>query len=84
MKGIRNLVSLKKDNSSNNITLNTGGKIETDPNIIAEEFNNYLINISKHIKEKIPSTRKHFSEYLKRSLINSFFFQPIETEEICI
>ena len=83
LKGIRNLVSLKKDNSSNNITLNIGGKIQTDPNI-AEEFNNYFINISKHIKEKIPPTRKHFSEYLKRSSINSFFFQPIETEEICI
>ena len=57
-------------------------KIETDPNKIADEFNNYFINISKHIKEKIPPTRKHFSEYLKRSSINSFFFQFIETEEI--
>ena len=36
----------------------------------------------KRIKEKIPPTRKHFSEYLKRSSINSFFFQPIEAQEI--
>ena len=77
-KGIRNFVLLKKDNSSNNITLNVGGKIETDPNKIADEFNNYFINISKNIKEKIPPTRKHFSEYLKHSLINSFFFNLLK------
>ena len=58
-KGIRNLVLLKKDNSSNNITLNIGGKIETDPSKITEEFDNYFINISKHIKEKIPPKVKY-------------------------
>ena len=46
------------------------------------EFNIYFINISKHNKEKIPPTHKHFSEYLNRSSINSFSFHPIVTEEI--
>ena len=48
-KIIPNLVSSKIDNSSNNINLNKGGKIETDPDIIAEEFNKYFIDISNHI-----------------------------------
>ena len=49
---------------------------------INQSFNDYFINISKNIQEKIAPTRKHFSDYLKQPSANSFFFRPIKVEEI--
>ena len=62
--------------------MNNGEKNETDPRQIADAFNDYFINISKNIQEKIAPTRKHFSDYLKQPSANSFFFRPIKVEEI--
>ena len=36
-------------------------------NQIANEFNNYFVNVGSNLAAKIPSSEKHFSEYLKES-----------------
>ena len=46
--------------------MKNGEKNETDPRQIADAFNDYFIDISKNIQEKIAPTRKHFSDYLKQ------------------
>ena len=61
--------------------MNNGEKNETDPRKIADAFNDYFINFN-NIQEKIPPTRKHFSDYLKQPSANSFFVRPIKVEEI--
>ena len=52
----------------------------TDENHIAEEFNNYFINIGNKLAEKIMAT-KNFNEYLNRPASTLFHFHPIEEKE---
>ena len=52
----------------------------SDENQIAEEFNNYFINIGTKLAEKIMST-KNFNEYLNRPASTLFHLHPIEEIE---
>ena len=52
----------------------------TDENHIAEEFNNYFINIGTKLAEKNMAT-KNFNEYLNRPASTLFHFHPIEEKE---
>ena len=52
----------------------------SDENQIAEEFNNYFINIGTKLAEKIMAT-KNFNEYLNRLTSALFDFHPIKEKE---
>ena len=38
-----------------------------DKNCIANSFNDYFVNIGSNLAAKIPSSEKHFSDYLQQT-----------------
>ena len=38
-----------------------------DQRVIANEFNNFFVNVGSNLAAKIPSSEKHFSEYMKQT-----------------
>ena len=81
-KGIKELISLRKEENKNIIELNTDSKKVQDPTLIAEEFNNFFSEITKKIRSKIPLTNKPYTSYLKNPEQNSLFFEAISCHEI--
>ena len=82
-KGVNELVSLKPSKSKRaNFTLDINKKSKSELLKIVKEFNKYFTNIADDIKSKIPPTRKNFRQYLDRSNPNTFFFTPVDSEEI--
>ena len=53
----------------------------TDPVIIANKFNEYFINISNSLADKIP-TAEPFNSYLNHPTNCVFLFQPITEGKI--
>ena len=51
-------------------------KIEGDQ-AIANEFNRFFCNLGTSLKPEIPTTNKHFSEYLPPPIQDSLFFEPL-------
>ena len=73
--------SLNRNKKKNNSTeFNVNDQTITDENHIAEEFNNYFINIGNKLAEKIMAT-KNFNEYLNIPASTLFHFHPIEEKE---
>ena len=88
--GINEIINTKaaKQNSPdcieeviNNETKET--KNITDPTEIANNFNNYFTSIGDQIlKDRKYAGNKHFTEYLKEPMINSFMIKPTDKTEI--
>ena len=38
-----------------------------DQSVIANEFNNFFVNVGSNLAAKIPSSEKHFSEYMNQT-----------------
>lgn len=82
-KGINNILNkVDNKNNNNNVSLKINDQQINDPLLISNSFNKHFTNIADKIRNKIPPTNKHFSNYLKNSNPNSFFFSPVDTEEI--
>ena len=81
--GINEIVNLRpKTTSAPNCIVNNGITL-TDPENIANSFNNYFSNVAKNILDKRKfEGNKHFSHYLKNSNINSFFIKRTDEAEI--
>ena len=57
-------------------------EINSNPLSIANGFNNYFSSIAQNLQENINTTGSNFSDYLKNPSENSFFFEPVDSEEI--
>ena len=62
-------------------SISVEGKTILDPQNIAENFNNFFTSIGKNIQKKIFPTKKHFSNYLKDPITDTFFISPTTREE---
>ena len=82
-KGIKCIISLKPGNfdSVSYLKDDNGSKI-SDPVKIANEFNNYFINVASNITKKLPRTPKSPLDYLSSPNLDSFFISPCTAEEI--
>ncbi len=81
--GIKSIISLKPGNfNSVSYLKDENGSEISDPKIIANEFNNYFINVAKNISKKIPRTPKSPLDYLSNPIMDSFFISPCTPEEI--
>ena len=80
--GIRNLVSLKSKKTQNPISLSIGSTISSDPEEVAETFNDFFASVADKVRSTIPPSNHHFSSFLKNSNPNSIFLQPVSPEEI--
>ena len=54
----------------------------TDPQQIANEFNQYFANVSPPLASSIKHTGKDFNSYLQNSNNSTCFFKPTNEEEI--
>ena len=54
----------------------------TNPESIANAFNDYFVNVGINLASKIPCTNTKFTQFLKRSYPNSFVFYPTDNYEI--
>ena len=60
------------------------GNIITDPNEIANNFNEYFVNVGPKLADKIPPSNMNFSSYLPANNQNSIFLDPIRENEVKI
>ena len=58
------------------------GKTTNDPNVIANKFNEYFAHIGPNLAKNIPGNSTSFSQYLKKSYMESFFINNIKQNEI--
>ena len=63
-------------------SFNIDNKPVSDPTDIAECFNNYFANIGKQTACSVPSSNKHFSEYLQNPVQGSIFIEPVDEFQI--
>ena len=80
--GVRNIISLKSSKSTNPITLNIGNSTSSDPEIVANCFNDFFTSVADNVRSTIPATRQHFDKYLRNQNPNSIFLSPTSPEEI--
>ena len=83
-KGIKSVIKIKSNietNSIPNITDETGSKL-TDPVMIANNFNEYFLNVATKISNKIPRNPNTPLRYLNAPNNNSFFVSPTVPDEV--
>ena len=81
--GINEIIYSKK--SSKTIppsSISVEGKTISDPQNIAENFNNFFTSIGKNIQKKIFPTKKHFSNFLKDPITDTLSISPTTPEEV--
>ena len=82
-KGIKSTISIKTENFDTVGFLKEGHVSKNvDPVEIANEFNNYFINVASNITKKIPRTPKSPLDYMSNPNLDSFFISPCTAEEI--
>ena len=79
--GIRS-ISLKTSSHKQIRSLNINNKIESNPKIMAETFNNFLVTIASDIDSKTIHTNTNYKDYLQGSVFNSFFVRPAREKEV--
>ena len=64
-------------NKSKRITtqFRQGNKIIENPTEIANNFNTFYINMGPTLASKIPNSHKNPNDYIKISILDSFFVQ---------
>ena len=61
---------------------NYTGELITDSKVIADEFNNFFVNVGPELASKINSTGKKFYDYLNDPINSCMFMKPIVETEI--
>ena len=51
-------------------------------NCIAEVFSDFFVNVSSNLASKISKGKRPFKTYLRKSVANSFFMNPVQESEI--
>ena len=62
-----------KKRENEDIFLNSDGKIITDNNKVANEFNNYYISVAQNLLKNLGKTNNKFQDYLKNPNEHSVF-----------
>ena len=82
--GINEIIYSKKSNKTVPLSsISVEGKTISDPQNIAENFKStFLPVLTKNIQKRIFPTKKHFSNYLKDPITDTFFISPTAPEEV--
>ena len=81
-KGVKSIISLHSSSYSSPTCINIDNSPMSDPSIIATSFNDYFVSIAENIRKEIPFTNKHFTNFLKNPVSDSFFFSPTDELEV--
>jgi len=80
-KGINMLLN-RKTKKNIPVELISDGVTITEPDVIAECFNNYFSNIAQNLSDRIPYTECSPLAFMGNRVDNSFFVNPTGTEEV--
>ena len=82
-KGIESIISLNtKESESPKIILNNKGEFLTNPNDIANQFNNFICSVAPTNQSNIKPNFKSFDHYLTEPCKESFLISPCTKKEI--
>ena len=81
-KGIKSIISKGDNESFAPTSISINKSILTEPNIIANEFNNYFCSIGKKIQSNIKHSFRDFHFFLGDLFEKSFFVSPTDNMEI--
>ena len=81
-KGIRDIVTLKPQNSYAPNRINVNGSFITDSATIANSFNTFFANIGSKLAKSIPDSNSSYREFLNHPTDRSFYISPTDTREI--
>ena len=82
-KGIKSIIFLNtKESESPKIILNNESEFLTNPNDIANQFNNFFCSVAPIIQSHIKPNFKFFDHYLTESCKESFLISPCTNNEI--
>ena len=80
--GIKSVVTLKsKDKATSNLLM-VNGNVITNKSCIAEIFDDFFVNVGSSLASRIPKGKRPFKTYLRKSVVNSFFINPVHESEI--
>lgn len=79
--GIRDIISTRA-NSESPISIITGDSLTSDPEKVANSFNDFFTTIADSIREKMPPSYNHFSSFLKDPNLHSLLLVPTTDQEI--
>ena len=72
--GVHSLISGKSKNAN---PTKVGDSVTSDPNQVADCFDNFFTTITYNIRSKIPPTKWHFSTFMKKQIQNLLFISSI-------
>ena len=82
-QGIKEIINIKTKNQSVPSCIIQDEQTHSDPQVIAEKFNNYFSTIADSIlKDRKYEGNKSFHDFLPSPLTNSFVFTPVDELEI--
>ena len=81
-KGINNLINLNKNFKTNPSSLIVDDQLITDPNYVANEYNNYFSTIASKLRDKIYDNQHDFMSYLGDRKEKTFVCYPTTKEEV--
>ena len=71
----------RKVNNFPSYIIGPNGKI-TDKQLIVNELNNYFCNIGQVLANKIPTSKRPYTDYLKKQITSSFSFSMVDSETV--
>ena len=54
------------------------GNVIINKKFIVEIFNDFFVSVGSNLASKIPKGKRTFKTYLRESLVNSLFINPIQ------
>ena len=81
-KGINDIVTLKSKEKHQTISLEIDKKVENDPKTVSEEFNKFFSTEPGKIAQRIHPTKVSYKSFLRARCQKSFFFTPVDSDEI--
>lgn len=81
-EGIREIIGSKSKSSPSSIRIN--GHLTTNPNTVADGFNDFFTTIADTVRSKIGPTNRHFSQYLPNPNRSSIFLDRTSPAEVLL
>ena len=82
LQAIKEIININKKTLQNIQNIHNNGKLITNHKNIANSFNNFFVDIPKQIDSKMVKIHKKHQDYLLNPVVNTFYLDPTNTEEV--
>ena len=76
------IINKRKCQNLENLVITDKDKLISDSEKVAHSLNNFFINVSKDLVDKLPKPNTKYHYYLKNPNMSSFFLNEIEPENV--